>query len=245
MAALILVDSRKLPRLSADEVHLWQIELKAAPTQLAQMAASLSQDERQRANRFVKAGDKERFIIAHCAMRHILANYLNVEPNALTYIYNAQGKPGLAACPLNFNLSHSHERALFALSYHPAVGVDIEYMENKLELSAIADLFFTSQENKYLQAAPQQQKIFAFYQGWTRKEAFIKAKGLGLSYPIQALNVCLDTKLPGEEVAMQGYAAQGYKLFALPACDNYAAALAVSGTLKQIYFSQWQAIGTE
>jgi len=148
----------------------------------------LSPDEFTRANRFHFPRHRRRFTLARSLMRLILAHYLDSSPDALTFSYNKQGKPELLNLPLSFNLSHSGDYAVLAVGKHHPMGIDLEFFSAR-PYKGIARTAFSPQENQALNLLPATIQPFAFFQTWSQKEAFIKACGLGLSYPTQQFSV--------------------------------------------------------
>lgn len=170
---------------------LWQVDLDAAPTPSA--AACLSEAEFARARRFVFARDRERFIAAHAALRQVLSAQTGIPAAQLDFVTGEFGKPALAApAGLHFNLSHSQGQALIAVSREAEVGVDIELARPMPDAEALAATCFTPDEILALKALPTARRDRDFLIGWTRKEACLKALGLGLSIDLQTLHVGLE-----------------------------------------------------
>ncbi|MDQ2975523.1 MAG: 4'-phosphopantetheinyl transferase superfamily protein, partial [Acidobacteriota bacterium] len=199
------VDINQLPlhslTLGRNEVHLWQARLD---DQLAvTLKPLLSEEETARANRFHFIKDRNDFIVARGLLRKLLAAYLGVAGSAdLTFSYGDKGKPFLAEnqrSSINFNLAHSHGMALYAFSHDRELGVDLEFVKDELADEEIADRFFSTTEVKALQRVPAELRRQAFFNCWTRKEAYIKARGEGLSMPLNDFDVSL---APGEPAAL-------------------------------------------
>jgi 4'-phosphopantetheinyl transferase len=182
------------PPLAADEVHVWRIALAPPPAAFARLAARLSPDERRRAARFRFERDRRRFQVAHGALRELLAGYLDDEPERLGFIEGAHGKPVLAqphGAELRFNLSHSGELALCAVSHRREVGVDLEQVRELTDADALARRFFAEAESSALAALPAAERLPAFFRCWTRKEAYLKAVGAGLLQALDGFQVSL------------------------------------------------------
>src|SRR5262249_23128168 len=147
----------------------------------------LSPEERERADRFHFARDRDRFVIAHAVLRQILALYLQSQPELIQFVQQKHGKPELAPesnpLGLTFNLSHSGEVALVAVAAHMQLGVDVELMRSDFGGEEIAERFFSRPEVEKLRLLAAHQRTRAFFQCWTRKEAYLKARGEGLSIP--------------------------------------------------------------
>lgn len=228
------------PALDAGELHVWWAELDACLPHLSALAATLAPDERERAGRFAFPYLRQRFVVARGLLRAILARYLRLPPQALRFGYTAYGKPFLLAAAdqpatpagLNFNLAHSDDTALYAVALDRAVGVDVERLKPGIEIEAIAAHQFASAEYAAVLAAPPEKRLAAFYRCWTRKEAFIKAHGAGLSLPLKSFEVSVAASDPPRLVSIGGSAeaAQRWSLWHLDCGPAYAAALVAEGT---------------
>lgn len=170
-----------VPLLSPGEVQLWRFPLVVSPFELASLNNPLSPDEVQRAARLLDRRKAQAFIVGRGRLRQILAAYLHCDPAALVFAYGDQGKPTLTGSPLQFNLAHSGDWGVLALSARTAVGVDIEKIDPALDYAGLAKRFFTASEQAHLFAAPEQQRRRSFYRLWTRKEALLKGEGRGFS----------------------------------------------------------------
>lgn len=182
--------TRALPGF--DEVHLWQVDLDCPAHERVALTAVLSPDELERAGRLVFALHAGRFTVARGALRCILAAYLRVPPASLRFDYGVQGKPALAGEPgLSFNLSHSGGLALVALAAGRALGVDVEGGEERASAAEIVRSHFSAAEQQEFDALPVAERPTAFRRGWTRKEAYLKARGAGLTAPLDSFDVAL------------------------------------------------------
>lgn len=221
--------------LDADEVQVWQVGLQQAPATIDHLHALLDADERQRAARFHFPADQRRYIVGRGTLRLLLGHYLQTPPAQLTFTYNAYGKPELATGPgaplLPFNLSHSGEFALYAITRQRGVGIDIEFMRPDIVYQELARYVFSPYEQAILAALPVTEQLAAFYRGWTRKEAFIKARGMGLSLPLEQFDVTLQADVPPRLLATRDdpQEAGRWGLCDLPCPPGYAAALVVAG----------------
>jgi 4'-phosphopantetheinyl transferase len=184
------------PRLVADEVHVWRIDLDVESAEAGALAANLPDDERARGARFRFERDRDRFLRSRVALRRILARYLDRAPEALTFVRGRHGKPALAdpgadGC-LEFNLSHSGGCALVAVARGWRLGVDVERIRADLATMEVARRFFARGEVDALEAAPPGERPTMFFRCWTRKEAYVKARGDGLSVPLERFEVPLE-----------------------------------------------------
>jgi 4'-phosphopantetheinyl transferase len=227
------------PRLlHGGEVHVWHVGLDRSALQLGELNAILRPDERVRASRFRHAGDRDRFIAARGLLRRILGDYLAIDPAQLAFVREASGKPALEAGPegpaLRFNVSHSHDRALFAVALHAELGIDIERVRMDIEYEALARRFFSGPEVAGLVALPVAQRLRGFYACWTRKEAYLKARGEGLLGPLDQFSVSVT---PDEPVSLlhderDPAGAARWSIHGLDVGPDYAAALAVAGGMR-------------
>jgi len=174
------------------EVHCWTFR----PAQFAvnELAVVLSMDERKRANRFVFDRDRNEFVVCRGILRHLLALYAGMAPSDLQFEYSARGKPALAPnsdARIQFNVAHSRGAGVIGVTCAAPVGVDIERMDGFARVSALVPTCFAPEEQAEFASLPQRVQPRAFYAGWTRKEAFIKATGEGLSRPLHSFAVTI------------------------------------------------------
>jgi len=184
--------SELAPALPPDEVHVWHWEPVCPPPDLDHLLNILAEDERQRAQRFHFAQHREAFIINRARMRILLASYLDQPAEELVFAYSPHGKPSLPdAGSFRFNLSHTEGRAALAVVQGREIGIDVERVRPQADARRIAERFFSVQERQALQEFSGQALDQAFFRCWTRKEAYIKAKGEGLSLPLHQFDVSL------------------------------------------------------
>lgn len=186
-------------RIAGCNVEVVMTLLDAEAPAAGELAQCLSADERLRAGRFVFERDRRRYIVGRARLRHLLGARLGVRPEALEFAYGPRGKPRLAQDPagtdLRFNMSHCEGVAVCAFAHGREVGVDVEAVRALDDADEVAARFFSPRENEaYLALAPQDRPR-GFFNCWTRKEAFIKAMGDGLHFPLDAFDVSL---APGE-----------------------------------------------
>jgi 4'-phosphopantetheinyl transferase len=186
--------------LSANEVHVWQAKLDDHDA--GGLRDLLAADEIARADRFHFAKDRNHYIVARALLRKLLAAYLEINAEAVRLSYAEKGKPFLtdpAQSTLKFNVAHSHGLALYAFSPGREVGIDLEFIKEDLESEEIAERFFSPREVQVLMTIPAHLRKRAFFDCWTRKEAYIKARGEGLSMPLDQFDVSF---APGEPAAL-------------------------------------------
>lgn len=186
--------------IEADDLDVFAVNLDAPEDVRARLWSHLSPEERQNAETFVFPEHQQRYVVGRGMLRELLAPRLGIPPGGIEFIGNAYGKPRLAdvhrAPELNFNVSHSGSLALYAFCRDRDVGVDVELMREIEDADDLAERFFSPAEAAALAALPVDQKSPAFLACWTRKEAFIKAIGLGLSCPLDAFDVSLEPDAP-------------------------------------------------
>lgn len=222
------------PELPPNEIHLWLIPLELPGQEWRAWRARLDEYERTRAERFVDQRDQERYVIAHTALRSILARYLGMQSHAVHFTWADGMKPTLATdmgSDLRFNLSHSHKLAVCAVGRNREVGVDLEYVYHDFPYEMVVASLFSPIEQLILASLPPSQRVAGFYHGWTRKEAFVKALGAGLSLPLDSFDVSL---APGSTPELLGiradiYPRSDWSLRDLDLNGAYTGALAAAG----------------
>lgn len=233
------------PLLGDGEVHVWRSGLEPDAPTLRRLWEILSTDERQRADRFHFERDRGHFVAARGGLREILGRYTGATPQSLRFSYDSFGKPSLNVeddgTPPHFNVSHSGGVALYAVAAGRAVGVDIERVREDFAGLDIARNFFSPHEVAALSALPEGERATAFFDCWTRKEAYIKALGEGLSHPLHLFTVSLT---PGRPAALlrtddDPEEAARWSLVELFPGEGYRAALAFEGELSSLRCWRW------
>lgn len=231
--------------LGEREVQIWRVNLDRTEAEVTALERCLTADETTRADRFRFTRDRRRFVVARGALRTLLGRVLGPAPEKIGLQYGPEGKPALApahgsgAEALQFNVAHSHEVALLALARGAELGVDVEYMRELNDAQRIARRFFSAQEVAALLATPAEQQKAAFFRIWTRKEAFIKATGKGLSQPLDAFNVVTNDGQALEYVELDG-APTRWRLWDLDPGAGYGAALVVRAEYEPLSLGQYQ-----
>jgi 4'-phosphopantetheinyl transferase len=231
--------------LAANDVHVWRVPLNQSSKLTLLSLDVLSPDERKKAARFRFAKDKNQFVQARAALRFILGQYLNVTPQDLEFSYGHHGKPelanGHAANSLRFNLSRRDGLALIAVTHGREIGVDVELVRADVPFFEIADVSFSAVESATLRSLPESLRAKGFYNCWTRKEAYVKARGEGLSFPLKQFDVSLTPGDPAKllRVGDDDNEIDRWTLQQIPAGENYVAALAVEGTDLNVTCRDW------
>lgn len=234
-----------LPALAADHVHVWHIALAQGHGEVRRLSALLSPDEAERAARFHFERDRRRFAVGRAALREILAEYAGVPAADLRFAYAAHGKPALtaprSAAGLRFNLSHSDEVGLCAVSLRREIGIDVERIRPLDDLDQLADQLFSPRERAALGRLTGPARVAGFFNAWTRKEAFVKALGEGLSHPLERFDVSLAPDAPARLERIDGDAerASRWWLSAVDAGGEYTAAVVVRGGGAVLVRQQW------
>ncbi len=225
-------------------VHVWRTYLDISSVKQEYYWSLLSSDEQARASRFIFAKDRVHFIAARGVLRILLGQYLGKEPAQLVFKYEEKSKPFLPNdLNLQFNISHAGGIALFGFVLDDSIGIDIEWINPKVDIEQVAQHFFAPNEITRLMALAPQQRLPAFFNCWTRKEAFIKAKGDGLSFPLNQFEVSLSPDTPAALLATHWdiKEREDWSLLNLSLAEGFRAALAIRGTVAQVfrfYFSK-------
>jgi 4'-phosphopantetheinyl transferase len=232
----------RMEPIDRGEVHVWQIDTFAAAAELARFQDYLSSDELRRAANFLFQSDQVRFTVTRGILRYLLANYSNVSPQAIEFEYNNFGKPELGRSTeahLQFNVAHSAELAMLAISLGTPVGIDIEQIVCR-DVSRLAKHLFAKEDHARFVSLPYKDQLTAFFCAWTRKEAVIKGIGRGLAIPLTSFDVCF---IPGSAPALTTVRfddlATTWSLFEIEADPGYAAALAVPSNAYRIRQFKW------
>jgi 4'-phosphopantetheinyl transferase len=231
--------------LGLDEVHVWRANLDQTPSQIQSFRHNLATDEQARAERFHFERDREHFIVARGVLRAILGGYLKRAPEGLSFCYGSHGKPALAGesggDAIRFNVSHSHGIALYAVTRGREVGVDLERIRFNLAVAEIAERFFSRREVAMLRTLPTEEQREAFFRSWTRKEAYLKARGEGLSSPLDQIDVSPASGKPDAVPGTQPDSSEAsrWTFQELAPAPGYVAALAVEGHGWRLTCWQW------
>jgi 4'-phosphopantetheinyl transferase len=230
--------------LDRGRVHVWRICLEQEGGLLDRFRRTLAPEELDRAGRFRYERLQRHFVASRGFLRYVLARYVAAEPEEIRFVYNYYGKPSLVGeRSLQFNMSHSHELAIVAVTRDAAVGVDVEHIRADFASEEIATRFFSRVEVETFSALQKEERVAAFFRCWARKEAYIKAIGKGLSQPLDGFDVTLT---PDEPAALLRRGKEDEMTWSMSDIDvgsDYASALAVEGDPSQI--SYWKFIGQD
>ncbi len=231
--------------LDAARVDVWRIDIEDHVDRLPALQGWLNDEERSRAFRFVHERKQRQFIIARAALRDILGRYLGRGASEVAFDYTEHGKPRLSGeqgkSGLRFNLSHSRDLALCAVTLNRETGIDTEYIRPDRADESIARRFFARDEVKALLALDEADRAAAFYHCWTSKEAYVKALGDGLRRPLDTFCVSVNPELAAL-LHVDGHAEEaGQWVFeALPVPADYMGVCAVSGASARWRFFRWR-----
>lgn len=224
--------------LPAGHIHVWRAIVDIPSDRLQVYQETLSPDELERAQRFKGSQLRQRFTAARGILRQILARYLRIPPGDIRLLSGPFGKPLLqdpAGSTLHFNVSHSQQLAVYAVSHDLEVGIDLEEDRDSLDYAGLAERICSPEEFMVFQNLPQAEQRAAFFRCWTRKEAFVKALGKGFSFPLKDVTVSFT---PGEPprilqprltLSEAGSSPENWSLFHLPLGQGFWGALAVAG----------------
>ena len=218
--------------LVANEVHVWKVPLHASPPRLAALRDALSPEEHSRSHTYRFQEDRQRFVVARGSLRTILARYLHANPAELYFAVSQIGKPALHPnlnSRIQFSLSYSGDRAVFALTQRCDVGVDIEQIRAECPVDCVAELFFSDQEQAMFRSVPACLRHRAFFACWCRKEAVLKALGYGLPLGLHRPEVSMAFREPVRPLSAHHLAvkAQECSIVDLGLGDEYAGAVAL------------------
>lgn len=215
------------PSIADHEVHIWVLRLDESQS-TQPLRDSLSPDESERASRFRFDKHRNQYVLTRGTLRSLLAGYLGIPAKEISFQYSKYDKPGLAqAQDLDFNVSHTEGMAIFGFTRGHRIGVDIEHLRSDFRTDEIAERFFSFAEREALRKIPEARRHESFFRIWTRKEAYIKALGEGLSHPLHQFDVSLDN--PAALLATRPHASEAHRwqFQNLEIAPEFAAAAAV------------------
>jgi len=235
------------PVLSKNQVHLWRANLDLLTAEVDSLATILSSDELERASKFCFAEHRRRFVVTRAILRQLLGNYLDISPEDLKFDYGNLGKPQLVksdlVSPLQFNISHSQEYALFGFTNHHLIGVDIEYLKEMPDAVKIAQRFFSPREFSLISNSAIDEQPKLFFKLWTAKEAYLKAIGVGLTGSLASVDISIHQDGQTSLLSIQGdlIAANRWSIYSCVPAADYIATVAIKSNIteQQIVFWSW------
>ncbi len=243
MAAVLIPSTTSLPSpvFSRQDVHVWFCDLFRHELDRAALVALLSTDERNRAARFAFERDRQRFMLSHGLLRLILARYVGDAPGQLQFETGAHGKPSLrrrshTGEPMEFSLSHSGQYAVVAVADGRAVGVDVEVCRPDVDALKLAQRFFAPGESQRIAQVHGQEQPGMFYRYWTGKEAYLKGRGVGLSYGLDRFELLFDDQLMQAQVRLteSGILDRDWSVQSLQLGEHVVGAIAGEGEAWQV-----------
>jgi 4'-phosphopantetheinyl transferase len=235
----------EIPPVVPGEVQVWRINLLRPPAEITRRQNLLTNAEKNQAAQFHSDRDQRRFIVRRSARRQLLATHLGLKPEAIRIESANFQKPAIAETQnpdrLRFNCTHSADWALIAIAREQEVGVDLEQHRPMADAGDLAGEFFSAHEIRELAELPPALKLAGFYNCWTRKEAFVKAIGLGLACPLNRFSVTLSPGRPAAllEVADDPDARTKWSLISIAANPDYSSALVVAGKPPAVNLWEW------
>lgn len=216
------------------EIHVWSVDLNVERTRVDEFSQFLTTQERQRAAKFINPTHGDRWIVARGYLRQILSQYLNLTPAQIVFTYTQQGKPELEGNPIQFNLSHSGDRAVYGISHSP-IGIDLEYI-HPLPAADLVERFFSPAEQAIFHNLPIDIQQAAFFHAWVQKEAYLKACGTGLSTPLDQIEVSIDPRTPAAIVSAP--IGDIWQIQKLDISAEYAGAIVIAGEFQQVKYRE-------
>jgi 4'-phosphopantetheinyl transferase len=224
--------------ITHSQAHVWQASLDRSPYAIEQLAQLLAADEQQRAARFRFDKDRRKFIVARGLLRSILARYLSLPPAQVQFSYRHRGKPelanGYAKGKLEFNVSHSHEMALYGIALDRPIGVDLEHVR-PIEAVALSQRFFLPSEAAMIASLTGSEQHRCFFRGWTQKEAYLKATGDGLG-GLESVEVAIGEPMRLVNIDGDAQSAAEWCAQEIRVNDDYMAALVVRGMQPDVHY---------
>jgi 4'-phosphopantetheinyl transferase len=233
--------------LSQAEIAIWRASLNCHPLAVSDFAATLTPDEKSRAASFRSPRDRDHFIVGRGILRELLGGYLRISPSEVRFGYGPRGKPALQASEsiskIGFNMSHSADTAVYAFSSGRQVGVDVEQVRKDFEADEIANRYFSEAELNELSMLPPRLRTLAFFLCWTRKEAYIKARGEGLHIELKSFDVTLT---PGRQASFVRGVDSAWQVASFFVADDCPSALVYDGLECEVrYFTHQSFAATE
>ena len=223
--------------LTENEVHLWRADLGPGSDMVRRMWSVLNEDEQDRAKRYVFERDRTQFVMARGILRQLLARYLRCSAEDIEFSVGRMGKPSIRGNPeLRFSLSHSLGMVLYALSKNRELGVDLERQRTEFSIRDIVENYFSAREKAEFLGLDRNAQKLAFYVGWTRKEAYLKARGEGLHMKLDAFDVSVD---PGRPALLRSDDAARWEVHSFCPAPGFVTTLVIEGANHKLRYWEW------
>lgn len=233
-------------KLGTNTVHLWTVSLDVSESSVLSLRQLLSTDEVEKSDRFYFERDRIHYTVCRGVLRKLLSCYLNIPACELVFSYGTHGKPYLINVgdqlnQIHFNVSHSAGLAIIGFTMGQHIGVDVEHIRPNVDTMSIAERFFSAFEFTQLKMLPKELQQEAFFACWTRKEAFIKARGDGLSLPLENFDVSVDPREQPQLLAVRSVPEQISKWYMhqMQPKPNYISSTAVKGSISEVLAYSW------
>ena len=230
--------------LEDTHVHVWRADLDCEKTALPRLESTLAPEEKGRADRLIFRSDRDTYVATRGILRQLLGGYLNRSPADVTFHYGPRGKPTLYGESLErsiqFSVSHSGRMALLAFAAGRHIGIDLEFIRPTIAALEIAERYFSPQEVIELRALPGSRLAEAFFLCWTRKEAYVKAKGEGLHIPLDSFTVSLT---PEQAARLECADSYRWSIRSLRPAPLYVGALVAEGQAWRLCQWTWNSEG--
>jgi len=234
------IPTKLCPALGVNELHLWRICLSDLETRVSELRLLLSEEEQARGDRYIRSADGVKFMVGRAVLRLILAQYLSLKPVEVAISTGEFGKPYISKSintnNLEFNLSHSGAVFLVAVSYGRGIGVDVEKLRDDVAVEDLSTRYFSTEEVAELQALPTGLRRLGFFLCWTRKEAYVKAKALGLHIPLDRFSVSLT---PGQPAEIRGTEAGVWTVLSFEPEPGHVAAVVAEGEVISVRYCDY------
>lgn len=226
--------------ISQSEIHIWRVDLDCVNYNAEKHFSLLSSEEVKHCNQFVFLRDRYRYQVTHGMKRIILASYLDCDPQCLCFEAGKYGKPAITSLHnslnIQFNISHSHNIILMAMTIENTLGIDIEYHLKKISIDNLSEFLFSPMEKQtFLALKSQPEKTEAFFRYWTRKEAYLKAKGIGLIADLSNISVDMHALPTDDWLKVSTLEKVEWKLFTLNVGQFYSASVVATSQQKELF----------
>jgi 4'-phosphopantetheinyl transferase len=231
--------------LKDSDLHIWRASLSGSPDELSYFDSLLSMDEKARAERFYFERDRNRYVFGRGILRTLLGNYLRQEASKITFVYGLYGKPAIGSMhsnkTLQFNLAHSNEWAVYVFGWDQPLGIDLEHIRPMPDVDDLAERVFSASESALIHSLFDDQKWETFFTIWTCKEAFLKARGSGLTIPLDQFEVSPNANGDMKLTSISGNStlAARWRLETFKPMADYQSAIAVENHTGKIIFHRF------